>query len=51
MIDFINYVENLYKDKSAMVEMINQPLLAKNFQYEDLVNFMNRGLKKKFAHE
>jgi hypothetical protein len=51
MIDFINYVENLYKDKNAMVEMINQPLLAKNFQYEDLVNFMNRGLKKKFAHE
>jgi hypothetical protein len=51
MIDFINYVENLYKNKSAMVEMINQPLLAKNFQYEDLVNFMNRGLKKKFAHE
>jgi hypothetical protein len=51
MTDFINYVENLYKDKSAMIEMINQPLLAKNFQYEDLVNFMNRGLKKKFAHE
>lgn len=48
MADFTQYVSNLYKDKDRMIEMLSQPLLIKDFQYQSLVEFISAGLKKKF---
>jgi hypothetical protein len=48
MAEFTQYVSNLYKDKDRMIEMLSQPLLIKDFQYQSLVEFISAGLKKKF---
>ena len=46
---FVDYVEVLYCDNKRLIEMLNQPLLLKNFEFHDLVNFINKGLIKKQA--
>jgi len=46
---FVDYVEVLYRDKERLIEMLNEPLLVKNFEFHDLVNFINKGLIKKQA--
>jgi len=48
MEDFADFVSNLYKDKDKMIEILNQPILNKEFKYQNLVEFISAGLRKKF---
>ena len=42
--EFVRYIEDLYGDKKRLVEMINQPLLIKNFELNELTNFIKNKL-------
>lgn len=44
--EFIRYIEEIYSDKKKLVEIINQPLLIKNFEFHELTNFIKKGLIK-----
>ena len=43
--DFLDYVSALFLDKDRMIEMINQPLFNKDFDYNNILDFLVKGLK------
>jgi hypothetical protein len=43
--DFVVFVSELYLDKDRMVEMISQPLFKYQFDYNEVVTFLLRGLR------
>jgi hypothetical protein len=42
--DYVNFISRLYKDEDKMIEMINQPLLNQNFNYDSMIQFLVSGL-------
>lgn len=49
MKDFIAYVGFLYKNPQKMIEIINEPLLLKDFKQEEVTNFLVNGLRNRVA--
>ena len=47
--DFTEYVSVLYSDKNRMIEMINQPLLNKEFDKSEALSFLIKGLRHRAA--
>ena len=45
--DFISYISALYLDEGRMLEMISQPLLNSDFDYDSVVKFFINGLKRR----
>jgi hypothetical protein len=45
--DFTSYISELYADKVRMLEIISQPLLNSDFDYDSLVKFFIDGLKRR----
>jgi hypothetical protein len=43
--EFVKYIYDLYSDEKRMIEMISQPILNSDFDYESLVNFFTRKLE------
>jgi hypothetical protein len=42
--DYIDFISELYKNEDKMIEMINQPLLNQNFDYNSIIRFLVSGL-------
>ena len=47
--DFVDYVSALYGDRDRMIEMINQPLFNKTFDYDSVLDFLIKGLDLRVA--
>ena len=43
--EFVDYVSELYSDKDRMEQMISQPLFASQFDYNEAVDFLLKGLR------